>query len=102
MEREGKTSILQGVVVGVVLGAMVIFFLSVYGAKMLAEQTAIKGIIDSHTKQEDIRFSQIVNRLDQGVNERAEIMNNQALILASQETLTARVIEMRTMQRGGK
>ena len=96
MERDGKTSIIQGVVTGVILGLMVIMFLYVYGNKVIAAQNEVNKIISDHTKQEDLRFGQIVNRLDQGVNERSEIMNNQKLILASQETLTARIIEMRT------
>jgi hypothetical protein len=98
MEHDYKTAILRGTVTGVIVSAIVMAFLFTFGGNLASNQEDLKKIISEHTKQEDIRFLQIINRLDQAANERAQITNNQMIILASQETLTARIIEMRTIR----
>ena len=102
MEHDYKTAILRGTVTGVIVSAIVLAFLFTFGGNLASNQEDLKKIISKHTEQEDIRFAQISNQLTQATNERAAIVNNQTMILASQETLTARIIEMRTIreQRG--
>jgi hypothetical protein len=103
MTNDTQLAVLRGIVTGIIISFFVIVFLSVFGAQVYDAHVKLETIVSKHTQQEDLRFQQITNELVNirqqfvaGENGRQRLENNQGLILASQETLTARIIEMRS------